>query len=385
MDQLKRCLLKHGLVFSALAALPGGLSAAPGKTEQQVITDIRGRRIDCSVVPQRIYVADASLMFLYASLAGKQLTEKLAAIPAAFRHADELSYQQYCRAFPALAALPHLSPLAGAQANSETIVDLHPDIIFVTTGTFSAMETGGITALLERAGIQIAVLDLSISPLKNTPRSIAIMGGILGVPDRAAKIIAFIHSHLSVVTSRLAAAPYRPVPVLLERAAGFSAECCYAYGNGNLAEFLTCAGGKNIGAEYIHGTYGTINQETIIHTRPEKVIVTGGQWQSYNPGGDWVGLGPGADLAVAEKQLAILMQRPAFKTLAAVQQRECYAIWHAFYDSPFGFIAVLKFATWLHPVLFADIDADAVFRAFYRQFLPVPWQPGYWVSLHPES
>lgn len=385
MDQLKRCLLKHGLVFSALAALPGGLSAAPGKTEQQVITDIRGRRIDCSVVPQRIYVADASLMFLCASLAGKQLPEKLAAIPAAFRHADELSYQQYCRAFPALAALPHLSPLAGAQANSETIVDLHPDIIFVTTGTFSAMETGGITALLERAGIQIAVLDMSISPLKNTPRSIAIMGGILGVPDRAAEIIAFIHSHLSVVTSRLAAAPYRPVPVLLERAAGFSAECCYAYGNGNLAEFLTCAGGKNIGAEYIHGTYGTLNQETIIHTRPEKVIVTGGQWQSYNPGGDWVGLGPGADLAVAEKQLAILMQRPAFKTLDAVQQRECYAIWHAFYDSPFGFIAVLKFATWLHPVLFADIDADAVFRAFYRQFLPVPWQPGYWVSLHPES
>lgn len=86
-------------------------------------------------------------MFLCASLAGKQLPEKLAAIPAAFRHADELSYQQYCRTFPALAALPHLSPLAGAQANSETIVDLHPDIIFVTTGTFSAMETGGITAL----------------------------------------------------------------------------------------------------------------------------------------------------------------------------------------------------------------------------------------------
>lgn len=115
------------------------------------------------------------------------------------------------------------------------------------------------------------------------------------------------------------------------------------------------------------------------------MIVTGGQWQSYNPGGDWVGLGPGADLAVAEKQLAVLMKRPAFKTLAAVQQRECYAIWHAFYDSPFGFIAVLKFAAWLHPALFADIDADAVFRSFYQQFLPVPWQPGYWVSLRPES
>ncbi|MCU6272832.1 hypothetical protein KWI08_02735 [Morganella morganii] len=145
MDHLKRNLLKHSLLFSALAALPGGLSAAP---EQPFITDIRGRQINCRITPQRIYVADASLMFLYASLTGKQLTEKLTAIPAAFRHADGLSYQQYCRAFPALTALPHLAPLTGAQANTETIVDLHPDIIFVTTGTFSAMETGGISALL---------------------------------------------------------------------------------------------------------------------------------------------------------------------------------------------------------------------------------------------
>lgn len=57
MDHLKRRLLKHSLLFSALAALPGGLSAAPGK---QTITDIRGRQIDCRLTPQRIYVADAS-------------------------------------------------------------------------------------------------------------------------------------------------------------------------------------------------------------------------------------------------------------------------------------------------------------------------------------
>lgn len=162
MDHLKRSLLKHSLLFSALATLPGRLYAAQ---ETQTIRDIRGRQIDYRIPPQRIYVADASLMFLYASLTGKQLTEKLAAIPAAFRHADELSYQQYSRAFPSLAALPHLAPLAGAQANTETIIDLHPDIIFVTTGTFFAMETGGITALLERAGIQIVVLDIRLFSL----------------------------------------------------------------------------------------------------------------------------------------------------------------------------------------------------------------------------
>lgn len=375
-------MIKHGLLLSALATVP--VAFAGQKGTERTVTDIAGRNIACPDVPKRIYLADPSLLFLYASLVNAGFTQRLVAIPAGFRAADRLSYQQYCRRFPEITALPHLPPLAAAQVNTETIVDLRPDIVFTTTGTFAAMEAAGTTLLLERAGIRIIVLDMSIDPLKNTPLSIAIMAKVFQLQEKASEINTFIRTHLEDISSRLAIAGRAPIPVLLERAAGFSEECCYAYGNGNFAQFLTFAGGKNIGADYIDGTYGVLNQETIIYTKPQKVIVTGSNWQGYNPGGDWVGLGPGADLIQAEKQLGKLMQRPAFKTLAAVQKRECYAIWHTFYDSPFGFIAVLKFAVWLHPDLFSDIDPDAVFHAFYTRFLPVGWQPGYWVSLHPQ-
>lgn len=77
----------------------------------------------------------------------------------------------------------------------------------------------------------------------------------------------------------------------------------------------------------------------------------------------------------------ILMQRLAYKTLDAVKKRQVYALWHTFYDSPFGFIANLQMAKWLHPDRFSHLDADAIFHEYHTQFLPVKWASGYWVTL----
>ena len=38
-------------------------------------------------------------------------------------------------------------------------------------------------------------------------------------------------------------------------------------------------------------------------------------------------------------------------------------------------------AKWLHPDLFADLDPDADVPGTARPFLPVPYKPGYWVSV----
>jgi iron complex transport system substrate-binding protein len=38
-------------------------------------------------------------------------------------------------------------------------------------------------------------------------------------------------------------------------------------------------------------------------------------------------------------------------------------------------------AKWLHPDLFAWLDPEATFRELHVRFLPVSYQPGYWVGL----
>ena len=46
-------------------------------------------------------------------------------------------------------------------------------------------------------------------------------------------------------------------------------------------------------------------------------------------------------------------------------------------------MAIQQLAKWFHPDLFAELDPEASFRELHERFLPVPYAPGYAVSLKP--
>ncbi|MNR46535.1 hypothetical protein D3C85_1655160 [compost metagenome] len=100
------------------------------------------------------------------------------------------------------------------------------------------------------------------------------------------------------------------------------------------------------------------------------------------PNGSWVGVGPGANLTQAAHKLAAYPKRPAYAGITAKRNHAFHAIWHQFYNSPYQFVAIQQLAKWFHPELFADLDPDATFRELHERFLPIPYQPGYFVSLH---
>lgn len=383
MDNYRRSLLKGASAFSLLLASPFPVYAKPVyvKQKQREIVDILGREI---VLPQeltRIYVADSGLFLLYASLNEGALYERLIAMPSAFRTADLSLYHQYTRAFPQLLALPEFTAMSSGHFNSEKLISLKPDVIIVAVGTYRAISVNGVLDLLTKANIPVVVFDLSIDPLNNTPISTSIMGNMLGNSQQSQAMNLFREKQLSDISQQLGKKPFKRPNVLFERAAGFTPECCLSYGNGSMGQMLQNAGGKNLGSEYIKSTYGLLNQETVIYSEPDKIFLTGADWSGYNPSGDWINLGPGANLDLAKQQLEILMQRLAYKTLDAVKNKQVYAIWHSFYDSPFGFIAILQMAKWLHPERFSYLDVDAIFHEYHTQFLPVKWETGYWVTL----
>lgn len=184
------------------------------------------------------------------------------------------------------------------------------------------------------------------------------------------------------MTGVIAAHPDLNRPLtFVERAGGYSEDCCMSFGNANFGEMVELAGGTNMATPFIPGTFGTVNAEQIIASNPDVVIVTGGSWDAYVPGGDWVGVAPGADTKVARKKLAVLMQRPGFTGVKAVTNGDVHAIWHQFYNNPYSFVAVQQIAKWLHPDLFADLEPEATFKELHSRFLPVDYRPGYWVSL----
>ncbi|TIT82611.1 MAG: ABC transporter substrate-binding protein, partial [Mesorhizobium sp.] len=141
--------------------------------------------------------------------------------------------------------------------------------------------------------------------------------------------------------------------VFIERAGGYSEDCCMSFGDDNFGKFVEMAGGDNIAMDIIPGTFGTLNPEQIIASNPDQIIVTGGWWEAYVPGGAWVGVGPGRDEAEALRKLKALTERPALTGVKAVENGQVHAIWHQFYNSPYQFVAIQQMAKWLHPDLFA--------------------------------
>jgi iron complex transport system substrate-binding protein len=209
-----------------------------------------------------------------------------------------------------------------------------------------------------------------------------LIGKLFGKEQVAEDFIKYRAEQIALVTDRLAKAGdlKRPL-VMVERAGGYSDDCCMSFGNENFGKMVEFAGGRNLATPLIPGTFGTINPERIVADNPDIVIVTGSSWDGYIPGGNWVGLGAGADMTEARRKLANLMKRPAFVQSAAVKNGRVHGIWHQFYNSPYQFVAIQQIAKWLHPELFKDIDPDATMKALHERFLPLPYEPGLWVSL----
>ncbi len=369
------------LQAAALLALSSPSRSLRAQADTQIVTDIVGRTVTLRYPLRRIFLAEGNLFYTVAALNPRAPMEKLVGWRDNFRTADLDSYRLYLRYFPELAKLPAFAGVQQMQFDLERLIALRPEAILLNANTRSVLETSGLMAKLTAANIPVVFVDMSIGLMNNSARSIAIMGQLFDNPQSAHSLIRFRQRHLDTIRDTLMKrAPPRP-RIMMERAAGLYEDCCLSWGNGNYGEMVDSAGGFNLAQTHIHGVYGALSQETVIASRPDKIVVTGSNWSHYSPHGDWINLGPGADLTLAKTRLEKLMRRPAYRTLAAAKNGQAYAIWHPFYDHPFNFVAIERLATWFHPSLFAGADPEATFAELFARFLPIPYQPGYWVSL----
>ncbi|APT56004.1 ABC transporter substrate-binding protein [Roseomonas gilardii] len=365
------------LALAGSALLPMTSRAAQGVD----IRDIAGRDVRLAGPARRMILGEGRQMYLVAALETADPFARVVGWRDDFRKADLDGYGAYLRRYPQIERLPTFGGAKEGTFDVEQAIGLKPDVVVMNLESKPATDGQGLIEKLGAVGIPVVFIDFRERPFEHAERSIAIMGQVMGLEARAAELIVFRRAEMEKVTGRLAGfAGHRP-RVMVERAAGYDETCCMSFGDENFGRMVTVAGGENIASRLIPGTFGVINPEQVIAAEPEVVVVTGSNWVLYAPDGQWVGVGPGADPAQARAKLARLMERPAYRTQAAVRARRVHAIWHQFYDSPYQFVAVQALAKWLHPELFADLDPDATFRAFHERFLPVPYQPGYWASL----
>lgn len=368
----------QGAAALALLRLP----ARPAHARATVsLDDIAGRRVAVRLPATRIVLGDGPLAYVVALLQPGDPFSTVVGWGDNFRSADLGGYTTYLRRFPAIDRIPTFRGSNVGAIDIELAISLEPDVVVLNLSSRPAAESSGLMARLNRAGVPVVFVDFRTRMFENTARSIRIMGELLGTPDRAEAFLQFRQTQIDLVTAPLQGVRRRPT-VMIERAAGLYDDCCLSYGDGNFGQLVSAAGGDNLGSRWLHGTFGTLHPEQVIAADPDVVLVTGANWSLYSPAGDWVNLGPGADPVEGHARLRRLMQRPAYRALSAAKAGRVHAIWHPFYDNPYYFIALQRVAKWLHPERFAHLDPDATFRELHARFLPVPYQPGYWLSLN---
>lgn len=367
--------------MAAIAASYVLLAIAPVHAETVTVTDVTGRSVAVEAPVERVILGEGRQIYFVAALDREAPFSRVVGWRDDLQKADPESYQAYLSLYPEIAKLPTFGGMKDGTFDVEQAVSLDPDVILMNVDAKTATEEAGFIDTLAKVGIPLVYVDFREQPMVNTEPSMRLIGKLFGKEEIAEDFIAFRKKNIAAVTDVLEReAPERPL-VFMERAGGYSDDCCMSFGNENFGKMVEIAGGTNMAKDIIPGTFGTVNPEQIIAANPDQVIITGGNWEGYVPGGDWVGVGYGADVDAARQKLEGLTKRPAFTGIKAVETGKVHAIWHQFYNNPYQFVAIQEIAKWLHPELFEDLDPDATFRELHERFLPIAYKPGYFVSL----
>ncbi|GED23123.1 ABC transporter substrate-binding protein [Halomonas halmophila] len=368
-------------LLKTLGSLGLLMSASLAQADEITVTDVAGRDVSVEAPVDRVILGEGRQIYLLGALQPQDPFEHVVGWRNDFSQADPDNYASYADKFPELKDIPTFGGFKDGTFDVEQAASLQPDVVLMNLEARTATEDAGYDDKLAELGIPIVYVDFRADPIAHTTPSMRLMGKLLGEQKTAEAFIDFAEQQMARVTDTIEAAdPERP-RVFIDRAGGYSEDCCMSFGPGNFGEYVELAGGTNIADGIIPNTFGTLNPEQIIAADPQHVVVTGGNWDAYVPGGDWVGVGPGADMDKARAKLEGLTERTAMTGIEAVENDNFHAIWHQFYNSPYYFVAVQKMAKWFHPDLFTDLDPEATMQTLHERFLPVDYEPGYWLSL----
>ncbi|WP_447045406.1 ABC transporter substrate-binding protein [Vreelandella sp. H-I2] len=346
------------------------------------VTDIAGRQVTLDAPAERVILGEGRQIYLLGLLEPEAPFAHVVGWREDFSQADPDNYARYLERFPEIESISTFGGFKDGTFDVEQAASLNPDVVLMNIEAKAATEDAAYDDKLAQLGIPIIYVDFREDPLEHTIPSMRIIGQIMDDEAAAEEFIEFAETQLARVTDVIAEAnPERP-SVFIDRAGGYSDECCMSFGPANFGEYVTLAGGSNIAEGIIPNSFGNLNPEQIIAANPDHVVVTGGNWDAYVPGGNWVGVGPGSDMQNARAKLEALTERTAMTGIEAVESGNFHAIWHQFYNSPYYFVAVQQLAKWLHPELFVDLDPDATMEELHERFLPIDYEPGYWVTLN---
>lgn len=345
------------------------------------VTDLAGRTVTLPASVERIVIGEGRYLPALAILDRADPTRRVVGMMGEYEQVDPASYARYRAAFPRIDDIMRIGRASQDSFSLEQALALRPQVaIFGLDGHGPGSRSARVIEVLEQAGVAVVFIDFRVDPLANTPRSMELLGRVLGREAEAAAFLAVWREAYAEVQDRLARARPAPVRVFIESRVGLM-PCCETMVRGMIGGFVTAAGGVNAAAGIVTGEAGTVSLEYLLTHPPDVYVGTAIGSAASAADHPWIALGPDVSPEVARATLARAMERTGIAQLPPVRAERAHAIWHHFYNSPFNVAAVQMFAKWLHPDLFADLDPDALLRDLHGRFQPFALEGTYWTSL----
>ncbi|MEP0073896.1 MAG: ABC transporter substrate-binding protein [Paraglaciecola sp.] len=352
------------------------------------VTDLAGREVTLTEQPERIILGDSRYLHALSILNQKNPVKPVVAMLSKLQWVDYGSFVAYQKRFPSIADIPVIGRSSADSFSIESAIALNADLaIFSLDGHGPNARHSNIIKILEKAGIKVIFVDFRKNPLRNTPKSLTLLGQVLGKEAQAKRFIDFYTNQIEKVTSKIATLSQEEKKrVFIHSRVGVTNGCCETMVRGMMADFVDAAGGNNIALPLIPGATGMVNHEYLLAQQPDVYIATavgskGMPKESPDDELPYVMLGAGVPNDFAQASLQQAFVRYKLTSLHAFQDKQAYALWHGFYNSPLNLVAVQVVAKWLYPEEFKELDPNATISYFFEHFQAIPLTGVYWTEL----
>lgn len=361
MITLSRTGLRAGMLALCLALLSLPLQARADVG----LTDVAGRKVTLDGPAKRVVLGFYFEDFI--AIVGPGAIDRLAGVSLHYwKGYRPQQYARYLKAFPRIAELVDVGDVDNGTMSAEKIVAARPDAVILSQGQYDYL--GAAAGTIEAAGIPIVVVDYNAQTVDKHIASTLTIGKLMGTEARAQRLAASYRAKIDDTLARVAKASKGEKPrVYVELGQKGRDEYDNSYGKGMWAGVVDLAGGANIAAGKI-ASWGPLNPEYVISSKPDAIFVTGSEWTSMP---NAVLMGFGIDAATTRARLRPYLERVGWADLPAVKQGKVFAIYHGGTRTIYDYVYLRYMAKALYPTAFTDVDPRAELADYYRENLPV--------------
>jgi iron complex transport system substrate-binding protein len=344
------CVIALVIVVLTACSAPAQPTNAPVPTTATlsssaiIVTDAMNRTVKFDKPPQRIVLAGkAFFMILDALYLFPEAGQRVVGLPEQTQSKTDF--------------YPVIDPnrankmfFQGADVGPEQIIPAKPDVVI--TKSVNASKLG---KALEQVNIPVVYVDFELP--EQYARDLAILGQVLGNPDRAKKIDAYYKGQMERVASKVKNLKETDKPqVLLLQYAEKSGTVAFSVAPAEWMQTLIVemAGGKAIWKEASDkGGWTVVNLEQIAAWNPDLVFIV-----NYS--------GNSKDV------VARLQADPKWQSLKAVKENKIYGFPSDFYtwdqpDARWG-LGLVWLATKIQSSLFSDVNINQEINQFYALY-----------------